>query len=66
MSDGDIIDYTKESSIRLDYECAWRPMRDVYDIFCGSFGLEMVFMAEESGCGIYYSTDTEEQFLIPL
>lgn len=66
MSEEDIIDYTKESSIRLNCDCAWRPMKNVYDILCGYFCLEMVFMAEESGCGIYYSTDTEEQFLIPL
>lgn len=47
MSEEDIIDYTKESSIRLNCDCAWRPMKNVYDILCGYFDLEMVFMAEE-------------------
>lgn len=47
MSEEDIIDYTKESSIRLNCDCAWLPMKNVYDILCGYFDLEMVFMAEE-------------------
>lgn len=61
---GDLIDHTIEDSyIRLEFDSAWNPMKEAYDILASRFDLEMVFMAEESGCDLYYNTDENGLYL---
>jgi len=61
---GDLIHYTIEDSfIHLDFDSAWNPMKEAYDILASRFNLKMVFMAEEPGCNLYYNTDDNGFYL---
>ena len=50
----------EDDQLKIMTETAWGPMNEVFDLICKKFpGLTYYYQAEEPGCELYWSNDTE-------